>query len=165
MKKRKVHCDGCANLFFIGGASTPMCVATASFESGPIRKRIEVVGLVRAERRNRSNDCPYRASVSLRAWEMKRWLLWRLNDEVEWGKRAKEHSIREYPIISEAKNRGTYRAERPDPETQEQKVDPGEFHESFDEDVLTDGGVGDSEQPSASDTGGGEGVQDGESRS
>jgi len=111
MRKRgPVFCSGCANLFYVGGATKPLCVATAKFIHGPLRQKIEVVGVKLAEGCNVANLCEYRASVSLQAWKLKRWLLGRLSDASE--KRIKEVSLRDYPIKKENGYRKEYLAEK-----------------------------------------------------
>lgn len=158
---RRVFCDGCANLLFLGGKSPPLCVATAHFEPGPIRRRVEVVGVVPAEGRNWKNDCPYHTMVSLHAWKVKRWLIWRLNDGVSEGERARERKIREYPVKVESNHRiklQESRTERETPEDPYEKVDLE--YEERGEDVLDVGGAGDIDESGSSDTDGREDVQD-----
>jgi len=99
MKKRRTFCAGCANLFFVGGKTKPLCVATAEFVGGPLRRKIEVISVMSAEMRNIKNDCGRRISVSIRAWEIKRWLLWRLSDGNE--KRVGEVGLRDYSVEKE----------------------------------------------------------------
>ena len=99
MKKRRTFCAGCANLFFVGGKTKPLCVATAEFVGGPLRRKIEVISVMSAEMRNIKNDCGRRISVSIRAWEIKRWLLWRLSDGNE--KRVGEVGLRGYSVEKE----------------------------------------------------------------
>jgi len=96
MRRGKVFCAGCANLFIIG---SPMCMATAKFVEGPLRRKIDVVGATSAERRNIRNNCLFRVGVSLQAWRLKRWLLWRLNDDRK--KQIKEVSLQDYPVKEE----------------------------------------------------------------
>jgi hypothetical protein len=99
MRKRKSYCSGCANLFYLSDRCMPLCVATAEFVNGPLRKRIEVVGVTSAEARNVKNDCGYQSVVSLRAWKVKRWLLWRLNDGSE--SRIEEADLSRYSVKRE----------------------------------------------------------------
>lgn len=104
-RKYGVYCAGCAYLFLMPGGA-PQCLATADFVRGPIRSKIDVVGRVPAEKRNSNNDCPYRQPVSLRAWEMKRWILWRLSDGED---KLRERKIKEYPIQDEYRRTLKYR--------------------------------------------------------
>lgn len=106
-KRRKVFCSGCANLLYIPGLP-PQCVATAEFVSGPLRPRINVVGRVPAEKRNRYNDCQYRESVSVRAYRLKRWILWRANNEGRW-RSVKEENLKEYSVAVEDERAKAYR--------------------------------------------------------
>lgn len=108
MRRRKtVYCAGCAHLFLLPGFP-PQCVATAEFVGGPLRKRIDVVGRVPAERRNLHNDCEYREIASLRAWRLKRWVLWRLSDGRE--ESIDEQSLKSYPVSEEGKRAEVYRS-------------------------------------------------------
>lgn len=161
VSRRRVFCRGCANLLYVGGRTRPMCVASAQFVQGPLRKRIDVEGVVSAESRNRNNDCTYYTFASMRAWEVKRWLLWRLNDGVEEkGRRATERSIEEYPISAEAvttvpERGGTERQPPEEPEDTDEV-----FGEEAPDAVLFDGGAGSDEQYGSPDTDGGELIQD-----
>ncbi len=98
-KKREVFCEGCANLFIVPGMP-PQCVATAQFVSGPLRKEIDVEGRVPAERRNLHNDCAYRKPISFRAYRLKRWLLWRMNNEGRLDQ-FREVDLKQYPVQTE----------------------------------------------------------------
>lgn len=93
----KVYCSGCAHLFVIKGEQ-PLCVATAGFIEGPLRSKIDVLGLISAEKRNLKNDCGHRKPVSIHAWEVKRWLLRRMSNGIE----IKEGSLTDYPIEEES---------------------------------------------------------------
>lgn len=105
--RREVFCEGCANLFIAPGIP-PQCVATAEFVSGPLRERIDVEGRVPAERRNLHNDCGYRRTISLRAHQLKRWLLWRMNDEGRLNE-FKEVDLKHYPVQTEWERAKAYR--------------------------------------------------------
>jgi hypothetical protein len=166
-RKPKVFCAGCANLFILGGENPPMCMATAEFVSGPIRRKIDVKGVESAIRRNIRNDCEYRISVSLRAWELKRWLLWRLNDGSK--KRIGEIGLREYPVKKEYDRKRTilggdkeeaeeeiYTEEEISSEAEEKTVEDNEKLEE--EGVFSDGGVDDHDESGAADKGGSEGI-------
>jgi len=101
LKKYKVHCIGCASLFFLEGKKNrPLCVATVKFVEGPLRKKIDVLGVTSAEERNVHNDCEYRRAISRRAWEIKKWLLWRLNDDGN-KERIKKADLQDYSVKKE----------------------------------------------------------------
>jgi len=101
LKKYKVHCIGCANLFFLDGKKNyPLCVATAKFVEGPLRKKIDVLDVISAEERNIHNDCKYRKAISRRAWEIKKWLLWRLNNDGN-EKRIEKADLQNYSVKKE----------------------------------------------------------------
>jgi hypothetical protein len=55
-------------------------VATAEFVEGPLRRKIDVTGMTKAEKRNLNNNCSYHRRFLPKAREIKNWLLWRLND-------------------------------------------------------------------------------------
>lgn len=173
-KKRKVFCSGCANLLYIQGMP-PQCVATAEFVAGPLRPRINVVGRVPAEKRNLHNDCPYREAVSIRAYRLKRWILWRANNEGRWSG-VKEENLKEYPVATEDE-RAKARREREggveyvEYEYGPDEVDPAEveriktlasqikdaeegYEEEGDEDLLDDSDVGRDDESGAGDKGG-----------
>lgn len=154
-RKSRVHCAGCANLFYLGGETHPMCVATAEFIGGPIRDKVEVTGVVSAERRNAHNNCPYRKGVSRRAYNIKRWLLWRLNDGNTEGQ-VTEKRIEEYPVDEEYSIKRKLEEESVVDEQDEEILFTGEEGE----DILGDGGVGDNDESGTSGEGGGEDVQD-----
>lgn len=141
-KRHRVFCSGCANLFCVEGYERPMCVANAYYVSGPLRSQIDVRGLVSAERKNRHNDCKDRASVSLWAYRIKRWLLWRLNDGSE--KRIRAGKLSNYPLSEEAPEED-YSLEDyvRDTEVTKRRVveeDPSEVTDSEGESVYDDGG-------------------------
>lgn len=151
-RKRKVFCEGCASLLFLPGMP-PQCVATAEFVQGPLRRRIDVTGRVPAERRNLKNDCPYRETVSLRAYQLKRWILWRVNNEGR-ENRFKEGSIKDYSVAHESKRSKAYSGEA----YSEEEIDAllGEIREEDrEEELLLDGGVDRSD--AGSDSGEGDG--------
>jgi hypothetical protein len=102
--KHKVHCGSCA-FFFYTEKLGPLCVATAKFRDGPIRKKIDLIGVKSAEERNIHNDCQLYESVSLSAWQMKRWLLRRLTD----GEKAGYKHIETYDPKEETKRANTLR--------------------------------------------------------
>lgn len=190
ISKKKIYCTGCANLFVVGSfkvkASSPMCVATAEFVAGPLRKKINVIGVEDAVIRNIRNDCVCRASVSLHAWELKRWLLWRLNNGGK--KEIGEVNLKGYPVDSEQKfkNRIIESFNRKkSSELSEEEVDSlirsvvrektyteetsassgseeaaGEKEETTDEDVRNDGGTGNNDKSDPTSELGGEVIQD-----
>lgn len=173
MKRHKVYCAGCANLFLVKGYA-PLCVATAQFVEGPIRDKIDVVDVVPAERRNIKNDCGYRERVSLRAWELKRWLLWRINDGNEG--RVKEIPVRDYPVKREHERKkrfsdyeGAYAEdffdedsltdeEEPTEGEEEPVEDEGSVGTEIEEDVRLDGGTDGVDEPGSTDKERGEDV-------
>jgi hypothetical protein len=109
MKRRgKVYCEGCANLFVLPKIP-PDCVATAEFVEGPLRRKIDVTGKVKAEKRNLNNNCSYHRRFRPKAREIKNWLLWRLND----GSTAKveETTLSNYPVDQEDKRLRTAKKE------------------------------------------------------
>jgi hypothetical protein len=79
----------------------PDCVATAEFVEGPLRRKIDVTGMMKAEKRNLNNDCSYHRRFRPKAREIKNWLLWRLND----GSTAKveETTLTSYAVTDESK--------------------------------------------------------------
>jgi hypothetical protein len=155
-KEQKVFCRGCANLLLIEG-QPPQCVATAEFIEGPLRERIDVSGRVAAEKRNRHNDCTYREVVSLRAYQLKRWILWRMNDEGRSDK-YRPGRLGDYSVGLERKKYKEYEAiEKID----EQSDDTGESDETEsilqklaeEENILPDGGDGSDDSGTADDKG------------
>lgn len=169
-RKSKVFCSGCANLFILGGENPPMCMATAEFVSGPIRRKVDVKGVESAIRRNVRNDCEYRVIVSLRAWELKRWLLWRLNDGSK--KRIGEIGLREYPVKKEYDRKRTilgggkeeaeeetYTEEESRLETEEEISSEDNEKLGEEEGVFSDGGTDDHDESGAADKGEPEGIQ------
>lgn len=132
-KTNKVYCSGCANLFYTGGV--PLCVATAEFVGGPIRKHVDVKGVVPAESRNRRNDCPLRESSSLHAYRIKKWLLWRLSNGRE---QVRERNIEEYPLEEEAARKDQHRSEEYREQQYEEVVGQVEvdYDEELEEDLL-----------------------------
>jgi len=101
----KVFCNCCACLFVIKGEK-PLCVATAEFVEGPLRNKIDVVGLKLAEKRNLKNNCDYRKNVSLRAWEIKRWLLGRMRNG---GSKVEAGNLSGYTIEEEARQKNKFK--------------------------------------------------------
>jgi len=102
LRKRKVYCIGCANLLVLSGTEShvPLCVATAKFVNGPLRTRVDVVGAISAEKRNIINNCEHRTSISRRAWEFKKWLLWRLNSDGN-SEEVKKADLQDYSVKRE----------------------------------------------------------------
>lgn len=101
--KKQVFCKGCANLFVFPGKSgeglSPRCLATAVYEHGPLRDRIDITGTVQAEERNLHNDCPYFTRFSLRARSMKGFILGRL--EYDGDRRLREGNLKNYAFEKE----------------------------------------------------------------
>jgi hypothetical protein len=109
-------CKNCAYLVIMPDATPPKCLATAHYVKGPIRSRIDVVGMVSAEYRNIGNDCRYWTPFSPRSVAMKRWLLWRLKDAVEDTQGFRK--VTEYPIEAEYRTKRRYEKDSSDrPET------------------------------------------------
>ena len=176
IRQHKVYCEGCAYLFICGGSIAPMCVATCEFVSGPLRRKVAVTDFgVFAGERNIHNDCPYRQRVSLKAWELKRWILWRINNGKT--KAVGEGSLKDYPVEKEFSFKtGTLKSFRSDSQIENKANSPGEEREdseveseteaaeveeaSEDFDVFDDGGSGDNDQSGASREGGGKELQD-----
>lgn len=111
MKQDKVFCNGCASLLVITGTVQPLCVARAGFIEGPLRKRIDVIGVIPAENRNKKNNCNLRAPVSLHAWQVKRWLVWRMNDGNSEDQKIKAKNLKEYSVGDEASNKKAFEIE------------------------------------------------------
>ncbi len=161
MKRSKVYCSGCAYLLLLPG-TPPQCVATAEFVDGPLRSRIDVRGRVPAEKRNLKNDCGWREGVSLRAYRLKRWILWRMNNEGK-NNEVQEASLRDYSVSKEGDRSKAYRGEETRTESVDELILAIEEDDSReeataqegDEDLLTDGGIGDRDGGSADDQGGG----------
>lgn len=97
----EVFCNGCACLFIIKGEK-PLCVATGVFVGGPLRRKIDVVGIISAEKRNAKNDCDYHMTVSRQAWEIKRWLLGRMRNDVN---KVEAGNLADYTIEEEARQK------------------------------------------------------------
>lgn len=76
--KKCVHCSNCAHfmaLAFAGDSSpSPICLATATFTSGPLRNAIDVGGLEDAIARNTGNQCSYWAKRSRLSVAIKRFI-------------------------------------------------------------------------------------------
>lgn len=182
-RKAKVFCFGCANLFMVGGKqgkeTPPMCIATAEFVEGPLRRKIDVFGVMSAERRNIKNDCVHRLCVSIRAWELKRWLLWRLNDGSK--KRIEEIDPREYPVKKEYDRKKAILGGGQEDTAEETEKDCSEIQEEIEEEsgfeteaeeessseveeyeeeesVLADGGIDDHDESGTIDKGGSEDI-------
>lgn len=144
-----VFCKGCSKLFYLGGDSKPMCLGHADFMYGFIRRRIDVYGIVAAEKANIHNDCVCRSMISLQAWKVRKWLLWRLNDGNKL--KIKEASIKGYSVGKE---------------NQRKKENCGEdltaaINETIDrgEGVLPYRGIDGDDQPSTPDTVGSDDVE------
>jgi hypothetical protein len=102
----KVTCKGCANLLLLkSGNCLSLCVATVNFVPGPLRKKMDITGLTVAEKRNRRNNCKLYTPVSFRAWDLKRFILGRLNNV---NKGYKRISIKEYPFSTEQEKQQKY---------------------------------------------------------
>lgn len=157
-KNGRVHCANCAHLFYLGGDTRPLCVATAMFVAGPIRKKVEVVGVVSAEERNLLNDCHFKQRFSLRARDVKRWLLWRLNNG-NTGKSIGQLKIDEYSVETEYDRKRKLLQER-DQERHDFEEEIDLYEEERGEDVFDNGGDGDNDEPGPSGEIGGEDVQD-----
>lgn len=152
--RHKVFCEGCAYLLYLGGTA-PLCVATAEFVEGPLRPRIEVVGVVSAEKRNVHNDCEFRVSVSRKAWKIKKWLIGRLNYGNTEGKRIEEVGISEYNYSKEYQRKKNLLRETYDRIEEEDS--------SGDEEQYIDLSIDDSEREDAFDNGGADSNEDSES--
>lgn len=150
-RRRKVYCSGCANLMVVKGLS-PMCTATAKFVGGPLRRCIDIVGIVHAEKRNIKNDCRHREAVSLRAFKIKRWIIWRLND----GKTRKiqERRLNTYPISEEGSRSGVYQRKNFEHDIEVEEI--WEQEEEDLQDFLFDRGIDDRDGTGTSDLGGGD---------
>ena len=158
MKIKKVYCLGCAKVFYLGGKSTPKCLAMAEFSSGPLRRGIDVVGIRDAEYVNLFNDCPYRSVFSLKILKMKRWLLWRINNGNE-GETIREVTLKEYSVSAEhsrKKSRSSAIEENFEREVSEYNEDAGE---EIREDILAFGRVDGDDIPSPDDPVTGDGVE------
>ena len=73
----KVYCQGCVHLLLLKSrAVLPLCVATARFKGGTLRKNIDVVGVVHAEDRNARNNCKHKSVLVgyFKSRKMKDWL-------------------------------------------------------------------------------------------
>ena len=143
MRERKVYCRGCAHLFYFG-ASSPLCLANASFVNGPLRPHVDVVGGVPAERYNLFNDCPSKRVISFRSMALKRWMIWRINYGTE-GKKIRESSIRAYSVVTENEKSRIRRGKTEkgfDRGVEEiEGAGLGETIQEYTEDVLGDGGA------------------------
>jgi len=156
MRRRKknhiVICSGCANLFYPKGGE-PLCVATAEFRSGPLRDRIDVVGVTSALVRNAKNDCKHRECVSVMAYRLKKWLLWRVNDgRIE---KIRTGRIEDYPIDAESES-GTHqrRGDKPEVNPEEEDYDSETLTDEEIDELIgeTEGGLGKEETQSESET-------------
>lgn len=139
-KRKKVYCEGCANLLLIKGLP-PQCVATTVFIGGPLRSKVDIRGRALAEKRNAHNSCKYRESVSLRAYRLKRWIIKRLNDETEGTATIKEINLRHYSIKEENDRAKAYRAQSTDDSGTEGETEEEIPVEGHSEGVLSDGRV------------------------
>lgn len=73
-KKRKVIvCKGCIYLKEIDESSC--CLATSKFKNSPIKHYVDIEGTVRAIDRNIKNNCHLKRLFSLKALQMKLWIL------------------------------------------------------------------------------------------
>jgi len=147
-KGHKVFCDGCSFLLYIPEMGSPLCVAGCLFKDGPLRKRIDLIGMSNAEKENAHNDCLRRRGVSKRAWEIKRWILWRMNDGT--SKEVKPAKLSEYSVQAEHKGKVKYNGkdhgaiwvetdnfERPDPGPEE--TFPEDYFEDHSEEEIGEG--------------------------
>lgn len=111
---RPVYCSACVHLLLAKRTNVlALCVARCQFKGNSLVKRVNVIGLGEATKRNDDNACIYyrwRGFWSYRSWVFKRWLLERLDavraracefpineslKEVENGERDSEGTPRE----------------------------------------------------------------------
>ena len=153
-KKMPVYCKGCANLLFLPGFP-PQCLATAEFVIGPLRDKIDVIDREVAEKRNFRNNCKYRKGWSLRAYRLKKWILWRINDEGRKRPKIREGCLKDYSVGEECGKKKDYLKECREERTvkkdatkliEELKQAEEERYnteEANGEDILDDGGTHD----------------------
>ncbi len=95
--KKEMYCRKCMYLLLLKRKNVlPLCVATARFLGGPLREKMNVGGLVFAEKRNRKNNCLY---FRLKIFEYKR-----VKELKEWVRRnlnAEKAALKEYPVEAE----------------------------------------------------------------
>lgn len=153
-KRNKVYCDGCAHLL-LTDTLPPQCVATAKFIEGPLRKRIDVHGRVPAEKRNIKNNCGYREIASLRAYQLKRWILWRLNNSDTGRKTTKKINLDDYSVEIEGARSKNYRKSL-EGDNYSSQSETSERATEKREDVFLDGGPGYRDRTGTSDYRGGD---------
>jgi len=73
MMRKKVVCDHCAFLVVVEGVP-PLCIATASLVDSPLRKAVDLRGMVQARQRNANKNCKKRRRFSLRALKIRMWI-------------------------------------------------------------------------------------------
>jgi len=95
--KKEMYCRKCMYLLLLKRQNVlPLCVATARFLGGPLREKMNVRGMVPAEKRNRKNNCLY---FRLKIFEYKR-----VKELKEWVRRnlnAEKATLKEYPVEAE----------------------------------------------------------------
>lgn len=98
-KRRPVYCRKCAHLLLVKRVHVlPLCVALANFTGGALRERVNIKGVVLAEKRNKRNDC----SLYRRIWFGH--IPKKIRDLKEWARgdvNADYAEIEEYPVKNE----------------------------------------------------------------
>jgi hypothetical protein len=132
----------------------------AKFVDGPLRRRIDITGRLPAEKRNINNDCGCREVVSLHAFQLKRWIIWRMNDEGK-GKSIQEVSLKDYSVSKEGDRSKAYKGEKIRAESIDELIIAigeedaqekiSDDTEKRDEDLLLDGGSDDNDGKGAAD--------------
>ena len=162
-KRSRVYCSGCAHLLLLPG-SPPQCVATANFVDGPLRRRINIIGRVPAEKRNIKNNCGWFEIVSIKAFQLKRWIIWRMNDEGR-GSEIQKANLCDYSVSKEGDRSKAYKGEISRVESVDElilaieeedaceKAEKKVSAEKRDEDLLVNGGSDDNDGTSTPDKG------------
>ncbi len=103
-KRKRVYCSECAYLFLMKGVA-PTCIALCKFVQGPLRRVIDIAGIVSAERRNRHNNCKFFKRFDLAVLKKRYWLKKKFRLE---GLNFKKMIISHYALKDEKARKETF---------------------------------------------------------
>jgi len=113
--RKRVYCSECAHLFLMEGIA-PTCIASCRFIQGPLRRIIDIAGIVSAEKRNRYNNCKFFARFDFAAVTKKRWLKRKLQLE---GLDLKKMTISQYTLKEERARKESFVHDKRKKETED----------------------------------------------